>query len=124
MQWPSQNSDRIAGVNCSKDRSLCAPQGWVAGKEKILSTDDAHSSPLDETINRLFETDLGVKGEEVTLEYIRDARATREYPMDHSTDFGGRTLEGLKEIDSEEAVELMREIDEFVNEFASVGRQV
>lgn len=75
-------------------------------------------SPLDETINRLFETELGIKGDEVTLEYIRDARATRHYLTDHSTDFGGRTAEGLEEIDQDEAAELIQEVDDFVSEFA------
>jgi hypothetical protein len=86
-----------------------------------LSTNEERS-PLDETINRLFEVELGIKGDEVTLQYIRDARATRQYLTDEATDSGGRTTEGLEQIDQDEAVELMQEVDDFVEEFGPAER--
>jgi hypothetical protein len=72
---------------------------------------------LDSVTDELFATELGVDGHAVTLEYIRKAREGRDYPLDHTTQFGGRTADGLEELSREEVDAALREIDDLVFEF-------
>lgn len=79
-------------------------------------------SSFEDTLGRLFESELGINREEVTLGYIRDARARRQYPQDNASDFGGRTNDDLAEIDDDEAAELMKEVDELIEESSSSAK--
>jgi hypothetical protein len=72
---------------------------------------------LDSMTDDLFESELGVNGKQVTLEYIRNSREARDYPVDDTTEFGGRTTDGLEELTRPEAESALKEVDDLISEF-------
>jgi hypothetical protein len=72
---------------------------------------------LDSVTDELFETELGIDGRAVTLQFIREGRASRDYPLDHTTQMGGRTADGLEELTRAEVDAALKEVDDLVAEF-------
>lgn len=72
---------------------------------------------LDSVTDELFESELGIDGRAVTLQLIREGRESRDYPLDHTTQMGGRTADGLDELTRAEVDAALREVDDLVAEF-------
>jgi len=72
---------------------------------------------LDSVTDELFETELGVDGQAVTLQYIREKRESRDYPLDHMSEIGGRTPYGLEELTRSEVDAALQEVDDLISEF-------
>ena len=76
-------------------------------------------SPLEVTTDRLLESKLGLKSKKVTLGFIRKRRRERDYPIDHATEFGGRTAEDLEELSDLEIRDALEEVDSFIAKYGS-----
>ena len=113
-----------------ENRVIIQPADQVATlTEQNMNTTFPHSvkhmgvsmSPLEKKLNSLIAKQLGVRPEEVTIEFVRNVRRKRIYPkikVDFNTRIGG-LVSNKRQLTGEEAERAIKVGEEFLHQFAS-----